>query len=628
MTPTSACCYRYALRPSPTQTQSLARASDQARRLWNELVALLRWAESEQRHGRREALLHAYGRLLARKALIGVAYTKARRLMIERGLPNETEAIAVARTEQVEAARRYGYRRLALTYAIERARRSAKDKGLMISAKAIEAVARRFASAGVLYVTSERGQPRPKRHGSTVTIQGQVDPRCVSPVDFERGTVDLATLVGSECCRAVSAVLHRPLPPAAKIKQVAVVATSTGFSLILMVEAPAAAFLRPVPVLPAETVAGIDPGRGTALTVSDTGGQVQFSLKPPLFQDTRFLKKTRRLKRRADRQIRAANPACFDERGHWKKTSHALVISRGLRKVRRKIACRQQHLADARREVYQLGANRLLREFAVVGVGDWRGTNTASKPDKFRRAQNRKDQGNAVGGFTKMLRDKATRCSPTRLVVDVPEANTTRACPDCGALSGPHGAKDLKVRVWTCMNCGQTHQRDFASARAIARRALAQTAAGAQPAQPEPSPKEARTPAVPSTQVSARSTRAASSSARNLVSEPERRSGVSAVLAPQGPEADGVEAAHRPNPCSQPPVWQQSDLPLVFEDALHAHVEDALTQASSIPCPCKPCDSSQFIQTPRNPRSTHPTTLHRPTGDITLIPWQITLQSG
>ena len=332
---TSACSYRYALRPSPAQAHALGRASDQARRLWNELVTLRNWAEDEQRHGRREALLHGYGRLLARKALAGVAYTQARRLMRERGLPDEAAALTLARAEQVQATRRYGHRRLALTYAIERARRNAKAKGLTIAPKAVEAVARRFASAGALAIASKRGQPCPKRLGSTVTVQGQTDPRCVSPVDFALGTVDLATLMGSECCRAVPAVLHRPLPPGARIKQVAVTATATGFFLILTVEAPAAAFLRPVPALPVQTVAGIDPGRGTALTASDTDGRVQFELKPPLFQDARFLKKTRRLQRRAARQVRAANPACLDERGRWKKSSHASVVTHGLRKVRR-----------------------------------------------------------------------------------------------------------------------------------------------------------------------------------------------------------------------------------------------------------------------------------------------------
>ena len=100
---------------------------------------------------------------------------------------------------------------------------------------------------------------------------------------------------------------------------------------------------------------------------------------------------------------------------------------------------------------------------------------------------NRKDYDNALGVFTSILKDKAARASQPRQVLDVREAYTTCTCPDCGELAGPTGLQDLKVRVWTCTSCGQTHQRDFASVRAIARRTMAlhTTAAGAQPAQPE-----------------------------------------------------------------------------------------------------------------------------------------------
>ncbi len=81
-------CYRYALRLTPAQSQALARASGQARRIWNELCALLAWAENEQRHGRREALLHAYGKLLGEKKRAGKAIAKAQRLMEQHGLPD------------------------------------------------------------------------------------------------------------------------------------------------------------------------------------------------------------------------------------------------------------------------------------------------------------------------------------------------------------------------------------------------------------------------------------------------------------------------------------------------------------------------------------------------------------
>ena len=91
-------CYRYALCLTPVQSRLLARASDQARRAWNELCALLDWAEREQQFGRREVLLHAYGRLLDQKKRAGKAITKAHRLMERHKLPYLDAAYAFAAT--------------------------------------------------------------------------------------------------------------------------------------------------------------------------------------------------------------------------------------------------------------------------------------------------------------------------------------------------------------------------------------------------------------------------------------------------------------------------------------------------------------------------------------------------
>ena len=569
ISPTAVRCYRYALCPTPRQAKTITHAAGQARRFWNELGKLHRWAEQEQRYGRREALLHEYGRILAAKTLVGRAVEKARKLMAERGIGSLEEAIAVARAEQVQLARRYGRRRLALAYAMERALENSKQKDLVLSAQVVVSLTRRFSEANTLYIAGKRPKARLKADKQTVSLQRQVKAVEDSPVDFAAGTVDIATMVGSECCRSVRAVLHRPLPVGARVKQVVIASTSIRTFLVVMVEAPTTAFLYQVPAVAPDAVAGIDPGRKTALSVSDTTGGRQFTIEPPLLQDQRFLRKQRRLKRKADRQFRAANPKRFDEKGRWKKPEGAATITGGLRETRRKLAVGRRHIADARQNAYHLGANQLLQEFAVVGVGTWRGRGKAPGRGKSKRAQNRKDHGNAIAGFARLLRDKAARSSHPRQVLDICEKFTTKHCYDCGEPTGPSGLKDLKVRVWTCSHCGQTHQRDFASARAIARRTLAQTAAGAQPAQPEPPIKAARTPAAPSTKGCGRKAHKKSPLARNLASKPERRSGVSAASPPHGDEPVGVEVAAKPAPCSQPPNWYQPDLPLgIDKDAL------------------------------------------------------------
>ncbi|MGC8520213.1 MAG: zinc ribbon domain-containing protein, partial [Steroidobacteraceae bacterium] len=51
----------------------------------------------------------------------------------------------------------------------------------------------------------------------------------------------------------------------------------------------------------------------------------------------------------------------------------------------------------------------------------------------------------------------------------VDEKYTSRACSSCGSLSGPKGVNGLRVRVWTCCECGDSHDRDVNAARNIVR---------------------------------------------------------------------------------------------------------------------------------------------------------------
>jgi putative transposase len=54
-----------------------------------------------------------------------------------------------------------------------------------------------------------------------------------------------------------------------------------------------------------------------------------------------------------------------------------------------------------------------------------------------------------------------------RSVTIVNERNTTRGCSNCGAPSGPSGLRQLVVRQWVCVNCGESHDRDVNAARNI-----------------------------------------------------------------------------------------------------------------------------------------------------------------
>jgi len=51
-----------------------------------------------------------------------------------------------------------------------------------------------------------------------------------------------------------------------------------------------------------------------------------------------------------------------------------------------------------------------------------------------------------------------------REYIEVPNRNSTKTCSACGALSGPSGWAGLKVRHWTCAQCGAEHDRDINAA--------------------------------------------------------------------------------------------------------------------------------------------------------------------
>ena len=68
--------------------------------------------------------------------------------------------------------------------------------------------------------------------------------------------------------------------------------------------------------------------------------------------------------------------------------------------------------------------------------------------------------------FSTKLKYKAERSGKTIQVIDRFFAST-QLCSECEEKSGPSGFSDLKVRQWTCSNCGVTHDRDVNAAKNI-----------------------------------------------------------------------------------------------------------------------------------------------------------------
>jgi transposase len=214
------------------------------------------------------------------------------------------------------------------------------------------------------------------------------------------------------------------------------------------------------------------------LSLSTPAGDQNEVIQPALARDAGFLRRLRRLQRKADRQRRVGNPDCYDAAGRWIKGKRLGRPSQNLKETESTIAEMQRHLADARLDFYHRTANDLLTRYDAVGVGKWRGRGSALGEGKSKRAQNRKDYDHAISIFVGILRYKG---DAAKHVLDIAEHGSTRDCTACGEPTGPTGLAGLKVRKWTCSRCGTVHVRDFTASCAIARRTAEKLAAGAQP---------------------------------------------------------------------------------------------------------------------------------------------------
>jgi putative transposase len=84
---------------------------------------------------------------------------------------------------------------------------------------------------------------------------------------------------------------------------------------------------------------------------------------------------------------------------------------------------------------------------------------------KTSRAKSALDQG--WSDLKNMLRYKAM--ARAGIFLEVNEAYTTQTCSSCLARSGPRGLEGLRIRGWTCDDCGTIHDRDVNAARNILR---------------------------------------------------------------------------------------------------------------------------------------------------------------
>jgi putative transposase len=120
-----------------------------------------------------------------------------------------------------------------------------------------------------------------------------------------------------------------------------------------------------------------------------------------------------------------------------------------------------RRVANRRRDALHKFSRRIVDRYQNIVVGDVSSTQFA----QTRMAKAVLDSG--WGMLRQMLQYKGEHAG--RSVSVVCERYTSRACSSCGSLSGPRGVNGLRVRRWTCIDCGESHDRDVNAARNILR---------------------------------------------------------------------------------------------------------------------------------------------------------------
>jgi putative transposase len=115
--------------------------------------------------------------------------------------------------------------------------------------------------------------------------------------------------------------------------------------------------------------------------------------------------------------------------------------------------------ARRRQDALHKFSRKLVNEYQTIIVGDV----SSLKLMKTRMAKSVLD-----AGWSLLKTQLSYKGQPAgRCVIIVSEKNTTRACSNCRALTGPKGLDMLDVRTWVCGECGVTHDRDVNAAKNI-----------------------------------------------------------------------------------------------------------------------------------------------------------------
>ena len=148
-----------------------------------------------------------------------------------------------------------------------------------------------------------------------------------------------------------------------------------------------------------------------------------------------------------------------------------LAVAQRANKKQRVKAIHAQ-IANRRKDFLHKLSTRLVKENGAIFVGNVNAAGLA----KTNMAKSVLDAG--WSSFRTMLQYKCDHAAVW--FEEVNESYTTQTCSCCGSIpaSSPKGRAGLRIREWTCSDCGSVHDRDTNAARNILARGHARLAVG------------------------------------------------------------------------------------------------------------------------------------------------------
>ncbi|MGI9081026.1 MAG: IS607 family element RNA-guided endonuclease TnpB, partial [Thermoleophilaceae bacterium] len=222
----------------------------------------------------------------------------------------------------------------------------------------------------------------------------------------------------------------------------------------------------PAPARPAATV-GVDAGV-RQLAVLSTGERVE---NPKALSKAQ--RKLRRLQRKADRQRRANNPDCYDERGRARPGKRPATRSSRQRRAERQITRLHGRVANVRRDALHKLTTRLASTYGTVVVEHLGAAGLCRAGNRgLRRALH-------DASLAELRRQLTYKCAwRGGTLIEAPTFYpSSKTCSGCRAAKAK---LPLSERTFRCEQCGLSLDRDENAARNLAGLATVVAASGAE----------------------------------------------------------------------------------------------------------------------------------------------------